>query len=132
MPSPYDDYVRDLMWPRLRVPNVAPEGVLWHSGGPVATKASIPALEVPAAPVEPQPEPESASVQMLRSLLADRRAERDRVNQSRDSRVKHIEQKEREIAELRTRIEQDDRHLTAADEAITAVIADIETLGGKA
>jgi hypothetical protein len=94
-------------------------------------RVSIPALEVPLAPVEPAPEPESASVQVLRGVLADRRAEKERVEGARKSRQHQIDELQARIADLTKRNEQDDRHIAAADAAITEILADIKKLGGK-
>ena len=102
--------------------------IAWPTGGRVSARVGIPALEVPK---EPTPEPESASVVVLRGLLAERRAERDRVDAARKSRIAQAEDAERRAADLRKRIENDDTVLSVADEAIAAVLDDIAKLGGR-
>lgn len=99
----------------------------WTTPG---SRVSVPPLDVPPAPVEPTPEPESASVQVLRGLLETRRAERKRVEDAKSSRVAQAEEAERRAADLRTRIEGDDRHLSAADTAIADIERDIAALTG--
>lgn len=94
---------------------------------PVKT-ATIPALDVPPAPKEPEAAPESASVQMLRSLLADRVAEKERVEAAVKSRDKQIEDAQRRIDELTKRNDADRRHIGAAVAAIAAVEVDIAKL----
>lgn len=94
-------------------------------------KATIPPLDVPPAAVEPAPEPESASVQLLRSLLAERRAEREKVDGRRKSRIAEVKKLEEQLAGIRSRIADDERHLAAADNSIDEILGDIEILGGR-
>lgn len=93
-----------------------------------AKKATIPALDVPTAPKEPEAAPESASVQMLRALMADRVAEKERVEAAVKSRDKQIEDAQRRIDELTKRNDDDRRHIGAAVAAIAAVEVDIAKL----
>lgn len=100
-----------------------------HFTGPAMV--TIPELEVPAAPTPAASEPESASVQVLRGLLAERRDELKRVEAARASRVRQVEDAERRAADLRGRVEQDDRHIAAAQEAIEEISENIAALGGR-
>lgn len=121
------DFLRRAMFESVR-PHFFVDEYHFATGGPVGVRASIPALEIPA---EPTPEPESASVVMLRALLAERRAERDRVEQARKSRVAQAEDAEKRAADLRSRIATDEHVLSVADAAIADVLDDIEKLGGR-
>lgn len=127
----YENYGRLVERDRRFRDELFPSFSIFCDGGPIVTKVKVPALEVPPAPVEPAPEPESASVQLLRSLLAERRAELDRVTDARRSRQAQVDDAERRAAELRTRVAQDDRHITAAEAAIADIEADIAKLGGR-
>lgn len=98
------------------------------------TMSIIPPLNVPAAPVEPTPEPlppESASVQMLRKILDDRRNELKRVDMHRKVDLEEIADLEEQIAGLRKDVETYDRHIAAAHASIDETLADIAKLGGR-
>jgi len=103
-------------------------------GSACSPEPAIPPLDVPQAPAEPEPAvepPESASVQMLRKLLADRRRELADVKESRTEDLEDIADLEQQLAGLRKDVEQHDRHITAAEIAIAQALADIATLGGR-
>lgn len=82
--------------------------------------------------VEPAPEPESASVTLLRSLVADRRRVKASAESARDSRIKQAEEAERRATDLRERAKDNEATVAQADEEIATILADIEKLGGKA
>lgn len=100
------------------------------AGWPVEVKR--PAVSVPpvALPVEPKPEPETSSVQMLRGLLDQRRAERAKVEAAKASRTAQAEEAEKRARDLRDRIANDETHLSLVDVDIAAVERDIATLTG--
>jgi hypothetical protein len=119
----------DLM--QERIPSLYPATVFNFHEEPMSI---IPPLEVPVAPVAPAPEPlppESASVQMLRKILAERRAEKDSVHQARGADVQFLENLEAKAAKVRSQIEQRDRHIAAARASIEQILMDIEKLGGR-
>lgn len=93
-----------------------------------AAKTAIPAM---VTPLEPAPEPESASVVLLRSLLADRRGIKARAESARNSRIAQAEEAERRAKDLRDRAQADETTMARADGEIAAVLADIAALGGK-
>lgn len=81
--------------------------------------------------LEPAPEPESASVTLLRSLVADRRRIKQNAESSRKSRLTQADEADRRAADLRERAKGDEATAAQADEEIAAILADIEKLGGK-
>lgn len=83
-----------------------------------------------ALPVELKPEPETSSVQMLRGLLDQRRAERAKVEAAKASRTAQAEEAEKRARDLRDRIANDETHLSLVDVDIAAVERDIATLTG--
>jgi hypothetical protein len=99
----------------------------------IIASATIPQLDVPPAPTEPVTpiEPESASVVMLRQLLAERRAERDRGVAARTRHREFLVNLERKASEVRDKVAADDRRIVAAMEAVAAILVDIEKLGGR-
>lgn len=97
----------------------------WSTPG---SRASIPPM---ARAVEPAPEPESASIMMLRALVADRRRLKQNAESSHRSRIKQAEDAERRAADLRERAKDDEATVAQADEEIATILADIEKLGGK-
>lgn len=87
---------------------------------------AVPPLEVPA---EPKPEPESASVRMLRGLLDSRKAERDQAQRRLEDgreRLRSIEDTARRQREENANAE---THLSLLDVAIAEVSDDIAALG---
>lgn len=106
-------------------PRCAPGGAAYRA------EPAIPALDVPAEPVAPPLPPESASVQMLRKLLVERRINKRYAEEGRDSNLREIENLEREIAMERKALANNERTIAAADAAIAAILADIEKLGGR-
>lgn len=95
----------------------------------------IPPLEVPAAPVQPAPEPmppESASVQMLRKLLEERRVELSNVEDLKARDLEEMRDLAEQLADLGKEVEQRDRHIAAAQASIDETLADIAKLGGRA
>lgn len=100
---------------------------------PPVREQVIPALEVPEAPREPEPvvEPESASVQMLRKLLADRRAELATAEQNCADTKVEIEDTKRMLADEEAELASHERHVAAAKASIEQVLADIKALGGR-
>lgn len=114
------------------------EGVRrWHSGGRIMgwpspqPRIAIPELVVPPVPEEPKPEPESASVQVLRGLLEKREAAVREADARIKSRFAQIEEAEKRAADLRTRNEEDGRLVAAANEAIDQIRVDIRSIGGQ-
>lgn len=82
--------------------------------------------------LEPAPEPESASVTVLRALVADRRRIKQNAESSRKSRLTQADEADKRAADLRERAKDDDATVAQADEEIAAILADIKALGGKA
>lgn len=101
--------------------------------GRVLREPLIPALEVPEAPTAPEPvvEPESASVQMLRKLLADRHRELEREEAHKAETLETIEGLKAELASEEEDLAQHERHIAAAAASIEQVLADIKALGGR-
>lgn len=91
----------------------------------------IPKLEIPAAPPAPTEPPESPSIQLLRNMLRDRRDEKRVVELAKQSRTAKIVSLEAQVVDLRSRNDQDDRHIDAASTAIADILADIAKLGGR-
>jgi len=93
----------------------------------------IPPLEVPAAPTQPVPEPlppESASVQMLRKLLDERRSNLAAwASNKRDSEDTVAELKAG-LARAEDELAETERGIAAATGAIKEILADIAKLGG--
>lgn len=94
----------------------------------------IPALEVPPAPVEPTelpPPPESASVQMLRKLLDERRHHLTRAEADKARHQGVVDYYEKQIAQVREMLAKDERLIAAATASIEETLADIAKLGGR-
>jgi len=90
-----------------------------------------PKLDVPEAPKsEPEP-PESASVQMLRKLLADRRAELKRAERNRLDYESEVKRLEALLEEGRRSVVRANLRMEAATASIDQVLADIAALGGR-
>lgn len=103
------------------------------SGWPTPRAVQVPPM-VRSVPLTPAPEPESASVIMLRSLLADRRTLKARHEGAQKSRIAQADRDEQEaaarVADLRARAADDAETVKQADEEIAAILADIKALGG--
>lgn len=99
--------------------------------GWITPASPIPKLEVPAAPPAPTEPPESPSIQLLRNMLRDRRDEKRVVELAKQSRTAKIVSLEAQVVDLRSRNDQDDRHIDAANTAIADILADIAKLGGR-
>jgi len=91
----------------------------------------IPPLEIPTAP-QPEPlRPESASVQMLRKLVEARRTDLQIAIDKKAWREKELAVVEDRANQLRSKIDDDNAKICAADAAIAEALADIEKLGGR-
>jgi hypothetical protein len=92
-------------------------------------------LVVPPLPDAPAPvvddEPESDAIVTLRSLLADRRNERDRVDEMRRTHEVRADQYEEAARTERTRVAEHAHHVSVADAAISDLLDAIAKLGGK-
>jgi len=140
--DPFEDRIREAQR-RLRmnsvygklfppIPVIMPVGEgIWPLS---RDRNAIPALEVPEAPKAPQPEalpPESASVQMLRRLLEDRKRELELAERDKKDTLEMIEDLKHQLASEETNLAQNERHVTAAADSIAAILADIKALGGR-
>jgi hypothetical protein len=89
---------------------------------------SIPAMTRPAAPAA---EPESASVTVLRALLADRRSSARAAGDNRDSFNRQADEYDRLAKEARERAEYEASTVAQAEGEISAILADIKSVGGR-
>lgn len=121
-----------------RIPNLFPGNkfdfrIDYFGSEKESSMSIIPPLEVPAAPVEPEPvvEPESASVQMLRKIVDDRRKQLDAAEATKAHNVDEIEYYKTLIARHEAAVAASDRHIAAAQASIDETLADIAKLGGR-
>lgn len=127
-----DFLYHQMMGRGLRPSAVVADEFAWDLAGRPSA-AGVPRATIPAmvTPLEPAAEPESASVVLLRSLLADRRGIKARAESARNSRIARAEEAEKRAKDLRDRAQADETTMARADGEIAAVLADIEKLGGK-
>lgn len=89
---------------------------------------TIPPMRQPTGAVA---EPESASITLLRALLADRRSSARAAGENRDSYNRQADDYERIAKETRERAESAGATVSLAESEISAILADIKTLGGR-